>query len=396
MRSPILLIRLFVPDPPSSTNLNDKSWLLTSFIQVPDQTVLGFGAAGATKDESLGRLFPELEPDEDGQFTVELGAILLQPLPNLNGQIDYTLEVSTEAGPLQICFSNQLARLRHKINDDYGHALCPRYRLEDVLSEDFEHVPEQAHVEYLPTVATCRFRIAGQDAEDALEGNIEDCISRFVTAINKAMSAHVMLSTDANPILTPTYDRFSFDYFYLLIEGRDPLKVDGQRISPNVFRAALAARDYDEEESARFIAYVDEVIPIDDVPRILRAAKGYLDAGLNEFALLQLAIAAEIATTRAVHQLLRFAGVSRSKLDDMGKEMTFSRMLNLDVTALAPPGKKPDPNLIGSINRIRTLRNATMHEAQFAVSKEELRRLFEQADEYIRFLDDVLEYRGLK
>lgn len=76
--------------------------------------------------------------------------------------------------------------------------------------------------------------------------------------------------------------------------------------------------------------------------------------------------------------------------------MTFSRMLNVDVMALSPPGMKPDPNLIGSINRIRTLRNTTMHEAQFTVSQDELRRLHRQTGEYVRFLDDVLQYRGLK
>ncbi len=404
MRSPILTIGLVAPEPPEASNLDaEQSWLLRGVVQLPDRTVLAFLAPGITKDESLGRLFPELDPTDDGQFVIELGVILPDRLPTLEGQADFALEVPKEdGGSLQVCLSNQMTRLRYRISGDvYGHALCPRFALERALSEEPEEVPAQqvsqdAHIEHLPTVATCHFEILGSDAEDALEEHLDGCIDQFVVALNQIISAHLMLPGGQEMILNPTYARGSFDYFYLLIRGRDPNMIGGQRITPNAFRSGLNAPDYDEETSGRFLAFINGARQIDDVTRILQSATSYLKAGLNEFALLQLAIAAEIATSRFVHKLLEFAGVSKTKLRNMEKEMTFSRMLNVDVMALCPPSMKPDRNLLGSIDRLRDLRNSVMHRADFSAAADELHRLQGETEKYIRFLNDVLEHRGLR
>jgi hypothetical protein len=91
--SPILLISLEVPEAVETTHIEDESWLLRAVTRVPDQTILAFGVPGLTKDENIGRLFPELEPDDNGEFTIELGTILYDRLPRLGEQGDFTVEV---------------------------------------------------------------------------------------------------------------------------------------------------------------------------------------------------------------------------------------------------------------------------------------------------------------
>ncbi len=75
--------------------------------------------------------------------------------------------------------------------------------------------------------------------------------------------------------------------------------------------------------------------------------------------------------------------------------MTFSRMLNVDVMALCPPGLKPDRGLLGQIDRVRRLRNQFMQEANFSTTKDELRNLYGKTEEYVGHLNRVLEHRGL-
>jgi hypothetical protein len=389
---------LELPQAPEGTNLEGQSWLLSAFSRFPDHSICGFGAPGLTKADQL-RLFQEIDPKDGGVFTIEIGAILPDRFSSLSGQMDYALEVaeSGDGDGLRVCISNQMCLLRYKLsNDDFGHALCPRFVLEKVMSDETYEVPDDAHVEYLSTLATCRFDIAGEDADDALELHIEDCLGKLMGAINRLVSAHLMLSDEHHPILSPVYDQNSFDHLYLLIEGRNADAIGVQRISPNAFRSALYVPEYDEEQSERFLAYASGAAEVDDVTRIMKTAKAYLDAGVVEFSLLQLAIAAEIATHRFVSRSLVSAGVSKGKLDSMQKEMTFSRALNIDVMALCPPGLKPNRGLLGDVDRVRRLRNGVMHEADLNATRDELLGLIGRTEEYVGHLNRVLDHKGLR
>ncbi len=399
-RTPIIPIRLELPEAPEGTNLEGQSWLLAAFLRFPDHNICGFGAPGRTKADEL-RLFRDIKPKDDGIFTIEIGAILPDRFSSLSGQMDYALDVAdpdSEGGNgLRVCISNQMCLLRYKRSDgEFGHALCPRAALDQVMTKDLYEVPNDAHVEYISSVATCRFEIAGEDADDALELHLEDRVGELMGAINQLVSAHLMLSDEHHPILSPVYDQNAFDYFYLLIQGHDPDNIDAQRVSPTIFRSALNVPEYDEEQSERFLAYASGAAKVDDVTRIMKAAKAYLDAGLTEFALLQLAIAAEIATNRFVSRALVAAGVSKGKLDSMRKEMTFSRALNVDVMALCPPGLKPDRGLLVEVDKVRRLRNGVMHEAALNTTRDEMFGLIEKTEEYVRHLDKVLGHRGLR
>jgi hypothetical protein len=109
--------------------------------------------------------------------------------------------------------------------------------------------------------------------------------------------------------------------------------------------------------------------------------------------LLHLAIAAELATTRYVHAEYIARGVSKTKLDNSKTEIAFSIMLNIEIPALSPPDQKPDRQLLGKIDRIRTLRNDLMHYGRFASTQSELRELYSASKQFIEYLDTIRRSR---
>jgi hypothetical protein len=66
--STIFHVSLAAPTAPAMDAIGGKSWLLRSFVSFDDRVVLCFAAPGLTKDESMGRLFPELKANERNEF----------------------------------------------------------------------------------------------------------------------------------------------------------------------------------------------------------------------------------------------------------------------------------------------------------------------------------------
>ena len=66
--------------------------------------------------------------------------------------------------------------------------------------------------------------------------------------------------------------------------------------------------------------------------------------------------------------------------------MTFGLLLNVQLPALAPPGRKPDPEVLGMINRARDLRNPFMHEGAFSSTRAELYEIYNAARALVEYL----------
>lgn len=390
MKDTLLHVELSIPMPVESGLIYDKSWLLHAIATYKDRSVLAFGGHGTTKHENMGRIAADLKPDDDGTYLLELGAVLADRLPSLNEQQEYCLSVPAvnPGDPKDVCFSNQMVRVRFLRNHDFYHIMCPLYRLRTV-QEDRALAPENAHVEYLQTVATCRYRVPGSDAEEALSDHLDHCIGDFIGRINRVLAGHLMVAAEHAGILTPSYDYGTFDHIYLFMRGADPEVVHGERLILSLFRAALVAQNYDTTVATRFTQYVSGQEAGNDVLRLLRSAKSYIEGGVLHLALLQLAIAAEIATTRYIHAEYIRRGVSKNKLDDRKAEITFSIMLNIELIALAPDGQKPESQLIGQIDRIRRLRNELMHSGSFASSTDDLRKLHEAVRRFVSYIEAI-------
>jgi hypothetical protein len=294
--------------------------------------------------------------------------------------------------------------LRYNEDNKPTHVLCPRYQLNYMPNsgngkiddpDDGYMLPNSSHLEILKTVATARFEIQGDTAEDAVENNIDNCINIFIECLNRLLRAHLVFQFDAHRILTPYYDRGTFNYLYILIKGHGSDIISGQRIALNAFRNVITRGNYDPTQCDEYLRAVQGGSSQDDIMRILNSGKSYIEAGALEFALLQLVIAAEVLTARFVNRVLQHEGVSNTKLKEYQKEMTFSRMLNIDIFGLCPQDMKPDRKIIGTIDWARRLRNKVMHEGVFSASRQELRKLYETVNTYRDFLEEVLVTKGL-
>lgn len=390
MGSTILHIELAVPPLTEGDRLGGNSWLLRAAASFPDRLVLAFGAPGTKKDDSLGRLFSDLQPIDGEYFEIELAAILHERLPCPADALEYVVEVSdTSAIGGIYCLSNVMNIIRYRKGDRDRHTICPAGATTKFVEEHIDECGDSPHIEFVPSVVTARYKLPGVDAEEALSEGLESAVDDFIGGINKVVAAHlVSIDPQTLGILTPVYDRGSFSWIYMLIRGADD-GVGAERIATSLLRTTLVPKRYDEERWNQFLAVARGEHDLDLAYKAVRTAESYIQAGSFEYALLLCAVAVEIGTTRFVLERLQGAGVSKTKLASVENDLTFNLMLNTQVVALSPAENKPDMGMIGEIDRIRRLRNDFMHRGEFNISRTEIVRLTKVAEEYLDYLIEV-------
>jgi hypothetical protein len=390
-RSSIIYLRLATPDPKATEGFREKCWLLSACSTYRQLELYGFLAEGITKDESLGKLFADIEPKDDGTFDLELALTLPDLFPNMETKLEYFLEVSDSEGQKEtVAVSNQMARIRYKRSEQDYLALLPRYKLG--RGDWFQKVgiPENSPVDLLKTTVAWRSYISGTTAEHAIESNLEERIERFVSLLNRFLSANLAISReDQPPYLTPSYSRSTFDFIYFILQGKVEDKFAHGRISANLKTITLNPDNVDSSQLVTLlrIARGEENLAVSRA--LLYSARSFLRSGSLPYALLQMVVAAEIATTRYIHRRWIETGVSKSKLQDYEKDVTYSQMLNIHIVALTPDSKKPDSSLLGEMNLARSMRNDSMHEGVFTVRQEELESLYSSTRKYLDYIDSL-------
>jgi hypothetical protein len=263
-RSTILHIQLAEPKAVDVGATDGYSWLINAFIAHVDRVVLAFGAPGIRKDQSMGRLYSSLRRRSDGCFRIELGATLADKLPALESD-EYLLDVrlDSEDHGKKLCFSNQMVRLRYKDADgEMLTGITPLVHLQRAF--ETPGVPTATHIEYLPTMVTAQYELAGEDAEDALSAGLETAIDDFIARINRMLAAHLMVAPLDTGILTPTYDRSTFESFFLLVTGEEE-RLEGNVLGLSLFRVGRVVKNYDAEVSSRIRSLAAAEEKVDDV-----------------------------------------------------------------------------------------------------------------------------------
>ena len=351
-----------------------------------------FMAPGLTKDPSLGTLFEHVHPQDDGSFELEIGVNLPDLFPNLEGKPEYILDVAIDKrGKRPVCLSNVMARLRFEKEGQSLHALIPRRALTKVREGQVEFIPVGATVELLRTFAACRYQIAGGSAEEALETHLEDCIHDFLERLSRLLRMMPFADQLPGRVYSIAYSRATFDAFYFIIKGCHESELGHGRISPHFGRAMLNPPDLTADQATLLRDLLCRVKSPDDIQSLLHAAQCFLDGGVMEYVLLLSVIAAEVATQRFVHKKLLALGVSKTKLKEAGKDLTYDMMLNLVLFSVTPEPRKPDKNLIGRLNRARGLRNEYMHYGKQPENKNEIINILEDTKKYVRYLDEIAE-----
>jgi len=346
-------------------------------------------AAGLTKDASLGVLFSDVPTPDDGRFLLELGVVLPDLLPNYKGQPEYSLLVKNEQGERDVCLSNVMARLRYVRDEHLLHALIPRRAIPQVRDGKVEFIPKDSSVELLRSFATCRYEIEGTNAEEAFEMYCESSIHDLIERLNRILKALPFVDVAPGRVYSMAYSRASLPSFYFIIKGGSPDKLGHGWISPHVGRTMLNPPDLPLDQAARLSDYLSGAATPDEVEAILHSVQSYVDAGVIEYVLLLSVIAAEVATQQFVQKQLLRSQVSKKKLEEAEKDLTYSMMLNIVLFAVTPDSHKPDKDLLGKMNRARSLRNAYMHTGEIPKNLDEVVELYHLTKQFVEYLRNV-------
>jgi hypothetical protein len=396
MRYPITFVGLATPDVPGEPLLKDHSWMLSGASSHFDLRGYFFLAPHLKKDASLGTLFENVLPKDGNQFQLELGVILPDLFPNLEGRPEYVVSIAHEGTSRELAFSNVMARLRFTRDEHLLHALIPRRALPKVRAGEVDFIPKEASVELLRTFSTCRFDIQGTTAEEALEEQCDTCMHDMIERLNRLLKIMPFVDLAEGRVYSVAYSRANLPPFYFILKGDSEDNLGHGWISPHVGRTMLNPPNLPSEQVALLTAYLGGTKNVDDVQAFLHAARTFLDGGVNEYVLLLSVIAAEVATQRFVEKRLLSSSVSKTKLVEAEKDLTYSLMLNIVLFAVTPEGRKPDKELVGKMNRARSLRNDYMHEGKLPVDQKELVDLFENTKRFVQYLRELDEEMSKK
>lgn len=389
-RANLLRVRIAPRDAPSPLSINPgSSRLLCGASICNEYDVIWFLAPELNKDASLGRLFSELNPGPEGSFGIEVGAILPDLLPNLDGSDNYCVEIRDESGRINtLCVSNQMVEVRVAESETHRIMTMPLTMLPTMQAANSPHpVDGSIPPRFLRSMVSGRYVIHGTDAEDALEGSIDGIISEFLYSINAFLMANQMLlGTEVYPALPSGYDRAMLDYLYFILWGDDENANRFGRIALNFSKIQLRPVAIEGEQASLLREYLKGSKEIDELVTLLCSAKSALDGGLLRFALLQLVIAAEMATTRYVRKALISKGVSNSRLKSYERDISYGMLLEIYLPALTPTDGKPDEIILTELNNARRYRNTLMHEGKMEIGRDALIHLQESTEIFIKYL----------
>jgi len=347
----------------------------TSFVPSPDVSVL--------------HLFQDISPCPDDTYELEMGVVLPDLLPNLDGVPEFVVDVALESDQLRLFLSNAMGVVRFHIDREPYHALFPLYAPENLARYPGPVDLTQLAFEPLNTMATARWRLPWpQDQSDVLDA-LGACTQDLVEALNRLAGALLDSLGEQLHFISPAHDRGSLGVAYLVLRGADPDQFAHARFLLSFRRAQVDPHSCSPEVSRRTRDILAAGHPADTVRTLLYAARSYRSAGIPQFALLQLAMAAEIATAQFVRTGWLARGVSRKKLKEYEHDIGFAEMLNVHLFALCPPERRPDRSLVGEVDRVRRCRNDLVHEAIFELSDKDWARMFSAVERYIALLADL-------
>lgn len=384
MRTPLIAIGLYeAPATFRDTLTLQQSWLLTARSRFPELQVLGVIGPRHKKDASLGTLF-ESAVSTRGEYTLELGVVLSDLFPIFDDALDYEIAVKPRRhGSKSLCISNQMVRVNENATGERWFSLQPKSVLKRTFTE--QSLPP---FEALRTMATMRFTLKGPTAETAVEGALEECCEDLGMALNDFLAGYAMIEDHLHSTHSIYYDSRSFSVIYLAVAG-DNGEPRAHRVTLNIGRGVLNPFTLSAPQQTQLNQYVSGAQPVDDVRLMLVSARTAFQSGSLHIALLQVVIAAEMATARFISFRYLAAGVSRTKWDDAKTELTYSQMLNLHLMVVTPTDRRPDVQIVALLNAARRARNELMHEGKFEISRERLEEFLGACGEYIAYLNSL-------
>ncbi len=398
MRSPIIPIQLITPDTPQGFGLEKESWLACGLSSFVDMELYCFTPPNSNRGPDLGVPCENVPLRADGTFDLEIGVVLPDLLPALDGKYEYAIDVAVEGlPPRRLAVSNLMSRLRYQIEAKHYQALVHRSVLSEVRKGEVAFIPKDAPEEPLRTFVTSQFRISGATAAEALDEHLSDTFDTLLVYLNQVLRIASLVDEGPGRVYSTAYTRSTFEAFYFLLVGgsTEMDKVGHGRVMPHAGRTFFNPPTLPPEQSALVRGFLDGAGAPTDIHVLVHEARRYLEAGALNFSVLLSVVAAEIATRRFVVERCLAFGVSKKKLDNYESDYKFSMLLNVEMFVLTPPDMKPDRDMIGKVDRARVMRNEYMHEGKNVKDKATAYAVLGDVFAYIKYIDRVRKHLAL-
>src|SRR5262245_41731587 len=148
MRSPIVPMCLVTPDLPAEPGLKDDSWMACGVASFLDMEYYCFTPSESKRGPDIGVPCDNVPPREDGTFDLELGVVLPDLLPALDGKYEYAVDVAVDKLPTQrLAVSNLMTRWRYQLDGLHLQALAYRKALDRVRKGELDFIPKDGFEE---------------------------------------------------------------------------------------------------------------------------------------------------------------------------------------------------------------------------------------------------------
>ncbi|MCD4786140.1 MAG: hypothetical protein K8T10_20150 [Candidatus Eremiobacteraeota bacterium] len=210
--SPIIYIGLYAPPFPKEMCIGfDSSWLFNHALRFSYKELFGFGIPGIKKDSSLGIIFEDLEPKEDGSFTIELGVVLPDYLPSHNENHAHIINIPFQGEQRILCVSNTMAKISY----------CQRrekssFQISDILDES----------EFMSSLKTRKSQPLKRIWE-FLDPELQEIIGKWVGGQSPSQDIRDLLIKNINKVIEMRnfYDEYYFKNLSICKEGINLLKI---------------------------------------------------------------------------------------------------------------------------------------------------------------------------
>ncbi|HVS71575.1 MAG TPA: hypothetical protein VHQ47_10000 [Phycisphaerae bacterium] len=358
-------------------------------------TIVGEIAPDATKDPAL-TVMAHIPPNEDGSYIFELATSLPYYLPRLKKKSEYILNV--DGNTLFVCLRmvRCFVGVGLESSRDLSYLLIHRRALPHLLESGFKHI----HPVPLKTFISRRFHCVANSVEDGIRYNFKIWRESLIADISKVVDVMRVTKEPGAESLLPQLALASFPVFWVVVDGGNG-KTGAFQISGDLASAAFRSLyDLGTDTSAAIEKLLKEKSPVPVHEEALALALTFTHYGHFDLAIVQICVACESVLFKTYAAFLSSRGVSKTKIAENKKELTFSQLLNLHLFSMADINKlEKATEIVGWINWARKHRNEAVHggKVQGNLNAAEVKNAIEAAQKLTNFLlnGDVAVERDL-
>ncbi|MHB8095152.1 MAG: hypothetical protein ACYDH0_09430 [Candidatus Aminicenantales bacterium] len=343
----------------------------------------------AMKDESLGHLWKDVEPSQEG-YVFEVASELPYVLPSVSDFAEYELFV----GAKQYLICNRMVRAY--FSDPSKLDVGPEYFLVHLLGLPSlkQHLGTKG-ISLCPVPMKCfissRFVCRERTAEEAVKNNFLSWQAEHLFGIGqilRAIRATIPLeSSNIMPVSSA-----SCPITWVAIKGENK-RTGCEQFAGNLgMIIPLSTIRLDQRQSSNIRALLLAEESPDVSEDAMGLAKTFLFYGYLDLAVIQVCTACETLISKAVKKDLEKRDVSKGTMDEYYRNVNYCELLNFFLPLIADISElKNHKDLLGNLNWARSKRNELVHYGitKEKITKEMLQKVLRSVEELNRFIKQL-------